>query len=96
MLQKSLLLLFIISFLSLFISRTSRVQSTVPGSRAEPVTATSVTTPVKAESSGDKPVQVTDVKEEPAVAQEQKIQLSDLQSILGNLQPGSSAQGRAG
>lgn len=59
----------------------------MPGSRAEPVTATSVTTPVKAESSGDKPVQITDVKEEPASqqTQEQKIQLSDLQSILGNL-----------
>lgn len=82
---------------SLSSNQTSRVQSTVPGSRAEPVTATSVTTPVKAESSGDKPVQVTEVKEEPASqqTQEQKIQLSDLQSILGNLAPGSSAQGRA-
>lgn len=76
-------------------NQTSRVQSTVPGSRAEPATATETATPIKAESTADtKPVQVTEVKEEPA-SQDQKIQLSDLQNILGNLNaPGASANGR--
>lgn len=79
---------------SLSSNQTSRVQSTTPGSRAEPVATTEVATPVKAESGGDsKPVQVAEVKEEPA-SQDQKIQLSDLQNILGNLAPGSSTTAR--
>lgn len=80
---------------SLSSNQTSRVQSTLPGSRAEPSTATEVATPIKAESSSEdsKPIQVTEVKEEPASQADQKIQLSDLQNILGNLN--SSASGTA-
>jgi len=85
---------------SLSSNQTSRVQSTVPGSRAEPAAAvaTEMTTPIKAsdQSESVKPVEVTEVKEETST-QEQKIQLSDLQNILGNLQApsGSSAAAKA-
>lgn len=78
-------------------NQTSRVQSTVPGSRAEAAsgaTATGTTTPIKAEKSESiKPVEVTEVKEE-ATTTEQKIQLSDLQNILGNLAPTGNASAK--
>lgn len=82
---------------SLTSNQTSRVQSTVPGSRAEPATfgGAEVATPVKTESNSEtKPVQVTEVKEEPAT-HDQKIQLSDLQNILGNLAPGGNGVARS-
>jgi len=87
---------------SLSSSQTSRVQSTVPGSRAEPAfgtaTATETTTPIKASNQSEsvKPVEVTDEAKEEANTQEQKIQLSDLQSILGNLQGPSGSAAKTG
>ncbi len=82
---------------SLSSNQTSRVQSTVPGSRAEPAAVTETTTPIKASEDLAKACEVTEVKEEPNQT-EQKIQLSDLQNILGNLQApsGSSATGKTG
>jgi len=82
---------------SLSSNQTSRVQSTTPASRAEPSSSTSNTAAavsattttqntVSATPAASKP---TEVKEEPAspagAGSSQKIQFSDLQSILGNL-----------
>lgn len=73
---------------SLSSNQTSRVQSTVPGSRAEPATTE---TPVKAEPITPSQAAESETKEEPTT-QDQKIQLSDLQNILGNLNaPGTAA-----
>jgi len=76
---------------SLSSNQTSRVQSTVPGSRAEPASFGTTETPVKAEPITPSQATETETKEEPTI-QDQKIQLSDLQNILGNLNaPGTTA-----
>lgn len=79
---------------SLSSNQTSRVQSTTPGSRAEPSSSTSNNAAVSATTTTQNTVSATpattkpsEVKEEPnsPLAQSQKIQFSDLQNILGNL-----------
>ena len=79
---------------SLSSNQTSRVQSTVPGSRADVTATGEMVTPIRAseQSSESKAAEVpaADLKEDSAVVSHeesltQKIQLSDLQNILGNL-----------
>lgn len=89
---------------SLSSNQTSRVQSTTPGSRAEPSSSTSnnpalttsattqnvSATPATAASKPAGESEAKPVKEEPgSPGNSQKIQFSDLQSILGNLATGS-------
>jgi len=90
---------------SLSSNQTSRVQSTTPGSRAEPSssvsnnavsTASAATQNVSATPAVSKPSDSDgkSIKEEPLSPgggmSSQKIQFSDLQSILGNLATGSN------